>query len=107
MLFQPQQDPKVAISTHRLNPGKFRLLVETGRDLDQCSLDGISQVECKVADGDGLAAGSSPYQVLAFSAAVLFVVLLHMIFFYFLILDFAFSTFPGLFPLLSFSGCFS
>lgn len=62
-----QQDPKVAISAHRLNPGKFRLLVETGMDLDQCSLGGISQVDCKVANGGALTAINSLYQVPASS----------------------------------------
>lgn len=44
--------------------------METRRDLDQCSLDGISQVECKVADSEPLTAGNSLYQVPAFSATL-------------------------------------
>lgn len=51
VLSQLQQYPKVAISAHKLNPGEFRLTVETRRNLDHSSLDGISQVEYKVADG--------------------------------------------------------
>lgn len=51
VLSQLQQDPKVAISAHRLNPGEFRLTVETRKNPDHCSLDGISQVEYMVADG--------------------------------------------------------
>lgn len=51
VLSQLQQYPKGAISAHKLNPGEFRLTVETRRYLDHSSLDGISQVEYKVVDG--------------------------------------------------------
>lgn len=56
MLPQLQQDSNIAIAVHRLSPGKFGLLVETGRDLHQCSPDRISEVQCKVVDGGVLTA---------------------------------------------------